>query len=289
MVIRRDLSVLDCKSLAHWRESAAKWAAEHQVLVGVVEMAVGAAILAWGAQNGVIQLGVELVGCHSAGFDPAAIAGAGAGGGVGAIAGGIIGNIGVAGGFGAFGVPAAILAGGSSALLAAFGYTAGDIAGKIASEVEQQFPLVGASATLVGLALLLDGGRRVINDPGTREVISSFADGAIQLAESTADIIVTTLEELHAFARTMTWLPMDGTDAATTAGATVVGASAGGIVGASVAAASVTVLGSQTLGGAALAAGLVSAPLWPGVVAACGGALLGYVVWRVVAASRRKA
>ena len=39
-----------------------KWSAEHQAEVGVLEMALGAGIIAWGVQSGHIHFGDDVVG-----------------------------------------------------------------------------------------------------------------------------------------------------------------------------------------------------------------------------------
>ena len=54
----------------------------------------------------------------------------------------------------------------------------------------------------------------------------------------------------------------------------------GGVVGSVLAAGSVTALGSSSLGAMALSLGIISAPIWPVVAGAAGGAALGIMAWR---------
>lgn len=56
-----------------------KWSAEHQAEIGVAEMALGVAAIAWGVQSGQIQFGKELVATE---FSDGGLMGAAAGAGI---------------------------------------------------------------------------------------------------------------------------------------------------------------------------------------------------------------
>jgi hypothetical protein len=95
--------------------------------LGVLEMAAGAGILAYGVHSGLICFGTDIVGTSVSSWNIESIVGGGLGGGLGATAGMILGGIGVAGAGSAIGIPAAMVAGGAAAVLAAFGYVGGDL------------------------------------------------------------------------------------------------------------------------------------------------------------------
>lgn len=250
----------------------AKWSSEHQAEVGVAEIALGVAIVAWGLQAGQIRFGSEVV---ATALSKGGLMGAATGAGVGGIGAAILGSIGVAGAF-TFGIPAIALASGGMVILGAAGYGAGDIAEKLLRpHPEFTDLLTGTSLLFIGMALIVDGARRVVKDERVLELASKFTDGVIQLAPLTAKIVARTWDELLATKTELATSPAAGLTTATTA-------VAGAAIGGSLAASSVTVFGSQAIGTAALSLGLVSAPLWPVLVGCAAGAAVGIVAWKGV-------
>ena len=248
------------------------WAGEHQVEAGLAEMAAGATLLALGVKTGAIEMGADLC-AHAIGQDghlPEVLAGTGVG--AGAIAGAVVGSIGVVGMGGAIAVPALLLGAGSAAILGGSMYGAGRI---IEDLLRPNFdPVVfagGGCLAVVGAALLLDGARRVLKDPRVLDALSSFKDGILELYEVSKAKV-----ELLLASTCWRVNPTVGRNAASV----VAGGIAGTVVGSSVATASVTVLGSQALGGAALSVGLVAAPLLPVIAGAAVGASLFYAGWK---------
>lgn len=222
-------------------------------------------MLAWGVSTGHVLMGEHVLASRLS--DLSASTGTTAGGLAGAaFAGTLLKGLfigGVTGVQGTIAVPALVLVGGGALILSAFGYTAGDIAGRLLEP--DLSDLIGTASVLtVGLALLVDGTRRFIKDERILAASARLADGVIHLTQQTGEIIATTLEELKSVAQEFSGTPSMA--AAAGAGAAL----AGGTVGASLAAGSVTVLGSHTLGAAAVSLGLVSAPVWP--IVACGAA-----------------
>lgn len=273
------LSPADTSARLRLLERCKVWAAAHQAEIGIAEMALGAALLAWGVSNGQVLMGEHAVASRLS--DLGASAGGAVGGAAGAgfavtllkglFVGGMVGVQGVVA------VPALVLVGGGALILGAFGYTAGDIAGRL---IEPNLgELLGAASALsVGLAFLVDGARRFIKDERVLAVSARFVNGVIHLVQRTGELVATTLDELKLLAQEFAKNPAAA--AASGGGAAL----AGGAVGASLAAGSVTVLGSHTLGAAAVSLGLVSAPVWP--IVACGAAGLAAGAALFVAAKR---
>jgi hypothetical protein len=162
-------------------------------------------------------------------------------------------------------VAALVLVGGGAMILGAFGYTAGDVVGRLI-EPNLGEVLGTASAIAVGLALLVDAARRFIKDERILAVSARFVDGVVHLLQRLGEIIATTFEELQEFARELSF------DAGVATAPLAGGVAAGSALGASLAAGSVTVLGSHSLGAVALSLGVVSAPVWP-IVAGCAAGL----------------
>lgn len=237
------------------------WCSENQVLVGVGQMAIGAALITWGLHTGSVQLGTDVV-------SDGGLLGGAAGLGLGAIAGNIIGAIGIVP-LGGIAIPAIAMVAGGAAIFGAFGYAAGDIAARFSVHVGGFGDLLlGASALSVGLAMLLDGARRVAKDANIRKMVSMFRDGVIYLTKKTLDGIASTWKGVQMQLKHL------GYSGALTGSASAV---IGMVAGAGLAASSVTVLGSPFIGSLALAAGFISAPLWP--VFAGGAAAL--AVWKL--------
>lgn len=246
------------------------WCSLHQAEVGVAEMALGAAAVAWGVQVGHIQFGTDVVATT---LSTGGLGGAAAGAGIGAIGAAMLGSIGVAGAF-TFGIPAVVLAGSGMAILGAAGYGIGDVAAKLLVPPAGFGDVVGgASILVVGIALIVDGARRVVKDERILQAASKFRDGVIQLAPLTSKVVARTTDELRQIIDELSKSPAAGVTTGVTA-------AAGAAIGGSVAAASVTVLGSHGLGALALSLGLVSAPLWPVIAGGAAGLALGVAAWK---------
>ena len=273
------LSDDDKSAWRRFQERSKTWCFVHQAEIGVAEMALGAALLAWGVSNGQVLMGEHVVASNLS--DIGGAAGAAVGGMAGAgFAATLLTGLFVGGVVfvqGTVAVPAQVLVGGGALILSAFGYTAGDVVGRVIDPGIGEILGAGCALT-VGLALLIDGARRFIKDERVLAASARFVDGVIYLGKRTGEIIATTLEELLKIAQEFT----SNTGAATASGAGV--AIAGGALGASLAGGSVTALGSYSLGAVALSLGLVSAPVWP--IVACGAAGLSVGTLALLAAKR---
>lgn len=253
-------------------EHCKKWCSEHQAEIGLAEMALGATLIAFGLQTGDFDLGKDVVGTD---FSTSGLTGASAGSGIAGIGGYILGSIGIAGAY-TFAIPAFLLIGGGMSILGAAGYAVGDIAGKLLTPELGFLDIVASGSLLaVGVALIVDGGRRVVTDTRVLKVASKFANGVLQLAKITAKVLVRTMEELQ---RIVIELAKNPTADMTT----VATASAGAAIGGGLAAGSVSVLGSHALGVVALSLGLVSAPVWPVIAGGAAGLALGVAAWKGV-------
>lgn len=254
-----------------------KWGVEHQAEIGVAEMALGAGVIGWGLQNGLIHIGTDVVGSKWA--DIGGVASAGIGGiGAPVIAATLLKSIFIGGVSGVTGVtlvpaiPVIALVGGGAVILGAFGYTASSLAGKFFEPSFSDY-VVGASIVAVGVALMIDGARRIVKDERVLEMASKFKDGVVQLVPATTEIIVKTWEELQAIVIELAQTPEAGIAAGTTA-------VAGALIGSSLAAGSATVLGSHGLGAVALSLGLISAPIWPVIAGGVAGLAVGISAWK---------
>lgn len=258
------LSANDRSALGSARSRIETWCRVHpQLTQGVAEMALGATLLAWGAQSGVITLGVDLVGSAGDLVNIGGLAGASTGVAIALVAAKVVGSIGVAAMGSAICVPAALLASGGSVLLGALGYTVGDVSYGLLSSIDPRELLAGASALSVGLFLLVDGARRVARDQLVKSAAAEIRGEVIRLYEVTADVIIRSLPELKAFSASEAAIVCIPT------GIAGVGSIA---AGSAYAASTVTVLGSKTVGAVALSLGIVSAPAWPAMVAGIAGA-----------------
>lgn len=263
-------------------EHANAWSQRHRWQVGLGEMAIGASLIALGVQNGAIEMGSQLV---ASVFDHATTAGAlgaAAGGALGTIPGLLLKSIGVAALGTAFSVPAIALMGGGALFLGLAGYGTGRLISDFLHPVPGMADFIGTgSLLLVGVALMVDGARRVATDASVLAAAARFTDGVLYLGRQAAGQVLSTKEalvgyldsEIGGFLRDVAKNP-------TLLGTTTLLVAGGVGIGSSVAAASVTVLGSKTLGGVALALGIASAPVWP--VVAGGSLALGavYGLWR---------
>lgn len=262
-----------------------KWGKEHQAEIGVVEMALGAAIITWGVQTGAIQIGIDVVGSKLADTVGAVSAGVGAIAGP-VIAGTLLKSIFIGGVSGVAGVtmipaiPVLALAGGGAAIFGAFGYTASSLAEKFSQPSFSDY-VVGASVVTVGIALLIDGARRIVKDERVLQMASKFKDGVIQLAPATSEIIVKTWDELQIIVKDLTKNPTAGIATGTTA-------AVGAAIGSTLAAGSVTVLGSSALGSIAVTLGLATAPIWPIFAGGAAGIAVGYTTWKMITSHNKK-
>jgi hypothetical protein len=253
----------------------------HRWAVGVGEMAVGAAIIATGVQLGHIHIGSDVLGTELDGTSSESIGGGVLGAGTATVAAAILGSIGVVGGGGAVAIPAWLLISGGSAIFGTAGFGIGDAVHHFLHppiDVGEFF--AGVSLTNIGVALLIDGARRLISDEGLKQSLSDFRDGVVHLIGLTGRVIVDSFDALK---RMIDALAPNGVpDAAGSAATGVAGAATGAAIGTSVAAGTVSVLGSHALGGLALSLGLISAPLWPVFAGGAAGLAIGYGTWRAV-------
>lgn len=259
-----------------------KWGSEHQAEIGVVEMAMGAGLIYWGLQSGLIHMGTDVVGSKWADIGGATGLGLGSAAGP-AIAATFLKSIFVGGVAGVAGVtsvaalPVIALVGGGAAILGAFGYVSGGIAGKIADAFAPSYGdyVFDASIVAVGLALMIDGARRVVKDERVLDMASKIKDGVIQLGPQTTEIVAKTWDDLQNIIKELASSPT----LSLATGATV---ATGAAIGGSVAAGTVTVLGSQGLGALALSLGIVSAPVWPIIAGGVAGLAIGVAAWKGV-------
>ncbi|MFN9471419.1 hypothetical protein [Acidovorax sp.] len=263
------------QAVARMIAKASALASEHQMSVGLAEMALGAGILYAGVQAGNVALGAHVLATAMPAASAAVVGSAGT------AAASIVGSIGVAAMGTAFGVPAVILLSGAAAVFSLAGFAIGS--GLEAFLAPPRLDVVEAhDMTLVGITLLLDGARRILGDAKFAELKARVTGAFIELRKVSQPVVARTLAQLQALK------PEDMDDA-------VGGAAAGGVVallgaaaGSSIAAGSVTVLGSSTLGSAALALGLVTPPLWPVVVSTVAGGAIGYATWKAAIRLARK-
>lgn len=255
------------------------WCGQHQWQVGVAEMALGAGMIAAGLQSGAIQMGADVV--LSAG-GTTGLFGAGSGAALGALSGHLLGNIGVVALGGAFAVPAVALMGGGSLILGLAGYGVGDLIQNYLHAAPNLLDLAtSGSLALVGVALMVDGARRVVKDPDVTALWAAFKDNVLALQLRTPARVIDSLAGLSSYfeSEVLPFLRELATNPKAAA-ATAALAGLGAAGGSAVAVSSVTLLGSSSLGALGLSLGLVSAPVWP-IVAGGGLAVAAaYGAWR---------
>lgn len=245
-----------------------KWCAEHQVALGVGEMAAGAAMVALGVKSGAIEIGANLLITHTPLINAGGLAGAIAGAAAGSWVGSTLGAIGIAAAGTAIGIPATVVIGGSAGIFALAGYALGDVLHNyLTPDLDVMALLGGGALLLAGAYLLIRGGRKLMHEykmlDTLKNTLSDIHDGLLILPSITAQVIARTQEEFAGF--TAEWAKGCETPLQTglvTAGSVAMGA-AGMAAGGSLAIGSVAVMGSSTLGGVAVTLGLVTAPLWP--------------------------
>lgn len=97
----------------------------------------------------------------------------------------------------AIGIPAAVVIGGGALILGSAGYTLGDLTTKFLNPPVDPVEFFGAASVLaVGVALLIDGARRVVSDKRVLEMSSKIKDGVIYLFDLTVDIVAKSIDEL---------------------------------------------------------------------------------------------
>ena len=262
-------------ALARLREQVRGWCREHQCEVGVAEMILGAGILCYGVKTGMIEVGREVLGLRSTPFDHAAEIGASIGAGMLGVAGAMLGSIGVATSGGAIAVPASILALGGIVVGAAMGYSAGDLVEKFfGPQIGIQEILTQASLLVVGVALMVDGARRILKGQRVRAAGARIRDQVIHLGRVSGEVVFARFEDVD--------LRRAGTGVGLAAGVTASGLM-GGVVAHGLATGSVALAGSKTLGALAVSVGALTIPTWPvvlGVVFGVGVFALGVTLAR---------
>lgn len=262
---------------AHARD----WSSKHQKAIGLCEIAVGVALVTAGIQSGAVEVGVQIVANVLENEKTAEYLGAGSGI-FGMLPGLIAGNIGITAMGTAFAVPALLLMGGGGLIFGLAGYGAGKLFESFAAPAWGLAQTLGTGALAVGIALIIDGARRIAKDLDIPKLAAKFKDYSLHLGRLAATATITRLQDLTSYLSDdigafLEDLVADPKKAALAAGLTAGGAAAGSTVAAS----TVTVLGSKALGGMALSLGLVSAPLWP-VIAGGGLAVAtAYGVWKL--------
>ncbi|MBQ0942240.1 hypothetical protein KAK07_02705 [Ideonella sp. 4Y16] len=259
-------------------DHARQWAAQHQWQLGAVEMALGASLLAWGVQSGAVEMGQQLVASVLSDGQQQGLFGAAAGAALGTLPGLVLQTVGVAAMGTAFSVPALVLMGGGALLMGLAGYGAGRLAADYLQATPSLAEAIGpGSLVVVGVALLLDGARRIASDAQVRAAVSRFADGVLHLGSVAAQQVLSSLQTLVDHLNEA----MQDLARSPLAMGSIAAATAGGVVaGGALAAGSVTVLGSHTLGAAAVTLGLVTAPVWPVVAGGVAAATGTYAAWR---------
>jgi len=242
----------------NWRNSSGRWSY----------------CIAAGIKLGSIHPG-SLVGTEVGGFNLVSLATSASGSIAGGIAGSVLGACGIVP-FGGIAIPAWPMVAGGSSIFGPAGYTVGDAVFKFLNlpvNIGQVF--AGGSLLAVGVALIIDGARRLITDGKFKSLLCDFRDGVIYLVSATAEIVKDSWEVLKRLV-----IPNSTPEGIGAAVSSVAVGGTGAVIGGSVAAGTVTVLGSHAIGGIVLSLGLVSAPLWPVIACGAGGAALGYGVWR---------
>jgi hypothetical protein len=256
------------RSIQRVSANISTWCAEHQVALGVGEMAAGAAMIAMGVKSGAIEIGANLLVTHTPLMNAGGLAGAIAGAATGAWVGSTLGAIGIAAAGTAIGIPAAIVILGSAAIFSLAGYALGDVLHNYLTPDLDVMTLAGGGALLLaGTYLLIKGGRRLMREYNLLEplknTLSNIRDGLIILPSIAVEVVARTWEELDGFKAE--WTTVGDTPlevGLVTAGSAAMGA-VGMATGGALAVSSVTVLGLPSLGGVAVALGLATPPLWP--------------------------
>lgn len=270
------------ESLLKAKAHAEAWCAERPAAVGIAEMALGAALITFGVKSGAIEMGRDLVMSVLNPEQNLAFIGGSTGTATGAAL-GLLGNIGVASGGSAIAIPAIALGGSGALLLGLGGFGLGKLASELFSPVPTLSEFIGpASLLAVGVALMVDGGRRVLSAQAVQEGLAKFEDWTLKVTGISVGSVLTSAAEMT------NYLHGEATDFLIQhvrdprqLGFTSVLLGLGVWGGVTAAASTVTVLGSSALGGVAVALGLASPPLWPAVACGAAGLAGSYAYWRL--------
>ena len=168
-------------------------------VVGGAEIVTGAGLIALAVKLGAVDMGTHLVGLDAHQFNIESLVGAGSGGLTGS-ASAILGSVGVAAGGGAIGIPAGLLGVAGAAIGAFTGYSVGDLIHNLTAQVPSYLSFIGVGSLLVvGVALIIDGCRRILGSETFQKAWSSFKDGIIYLADVTARVVSKTASEISEF------------------------------------------------------------------------------------------
>lgn len=248
------------KSIRNWCES-------HQVAVGVGEMAVGAALITYAIQNGLINESAHAISAiKDQFFNKPSLVGGAVGGSIGLVAGSVIGSIGVVALGGAIGIPASIVAGGAAVIMSLAGYSAGDLINNFMNAVDYPSLIQNGSVFLIGLGLVIDGARRCISSEAVKEHFAEYVDSTIRLTKLSIATVTETSGQLTDLANKGLRYVVPAVPAALAVGGVTAWAASSLAVP--------TVLGSTTLGTVAVSLGIISTPILPVVVVVGGAALV---------------
>lgn len=179
-----------------------EWCKDNLVVVGVAEMAIGAGVIAYALQNGLIEASAHAIAAISDPlFNNASKIGAGLGGTIGYVAGSIIGSIGVVALGGAIGIPATVVAGGAAVIMGLAGYSAGDLLHNFMNAIDYQALALNGSIFLIGLGLLIDGARRCLKSESVQTVYSKLKGSTIFLADISVVVIAGTTKQVVSLAK----------------------------------------------------------------------------------------
>lgn len=168
-------------------------------VVGGAEIVTGAGLVALAVKLGAVDMGAHLVGLDAGRFNVESFLGAG-GGGLAGSAASILGSIGVVAGGGAIGIPAALLGVAGAAVGAFTGYGVGDVVHNLLAHAPSYLSIIGVGSLLVvGLALIIDGCRRILGSETFQKAWSSFKNGIIYLTDVTVKIVSKTADEISEF------------------------------------------------------------------------------------------
>ena len=168
-------------------------------VVGGAEIVTGAGLIALAVKLGAVDMGAHLVGLDAGQFNVESLFGASAGGMTGSAA-SILGSVGVAACGGAIGIPAALLGVAGAAVGAFTGYGVGDVVHNLLAHAPSYLSIIGVgSLFVVGLALIIDGCRRILGSETFQKAWSSFKNGTIYLADVTTKVVCKTTTEISEF------------------------------------------------------------------------------------------
>ena len=185
-------------TIASLIQKARNWAKQNQCAIGVAEIALGVGLLKYGITQDLISLGTHVVGTA---FDSSMKVGL-ASSGLAAMAGTLLGNIGIAALGGAIGIPSVMLAGGAAIVFGCAGYGAATMISKFSPLMSKATSLTmglpGASLVAVAVALIVDGSRRIIGSnvfQTIKSAVSSFFNGVLKLVKLACTIVMKSAED----------------------------------------------------------------------------------------------